>query len=156
MQKVISIRKNPRGENLEKQIKNAGYGPLIKEVHMFTKTEIYEQRKFEIYEKDYVNNVDILIAVVYCERRNNDIWQLGQVQKMREDLYEANRAYYEDAIEAFRNDCVGRVNDSSIVNENIEMLNSNVDVILMAIAELDEKISSMLPEEPEIPVEPTE
>lgn len=147
MQKVISIRKNPRGENLEKQIKNAGYGPLIKEVYMFTKTEIYEQRKFEIYEKDYVNNVDILIAVVYCERRNNDIWQLGQVQKMREDLYEANKAYYEDAIEAFRNDCVGRVNDSSIVNENIETLNSNVDVILMAIAELDEKISALTPDE---------
>lgn len=114
---------------------------------MFTKTEIYEQRKFEIYEKDYVNNVDILIAVVYCERRNNDIWQLGQVQKMREDLYEANKAYYEDAIEAFRNDCVGKVNDSSIVNENIEMLNSNVDVILMAIAELDEKISALTPDE---------
>lgn len=114
---------------------------------MFTKTEIYEQRKFEIYEKDYVNNVDILIAVVYCERRNNDIWQLGQVQKMREDLYEANKAYYEDAIEAFRNDCVGKVNDSSIVNENIEMLNSNVDVILMAIAELDEKISAITPAE---------
>ena len=147
MQKVISIRKNPRGENLEKQIKNAGYGPLIKEVYMFTKTEIYEQRKFEIYEKDYVNNVDILIAVVYCERRNNDIWQLGQVQKMREDLYEANKAYYEDAIEAFRNDCVGKVNDSSIVNENIETLNSNVDVILMAIAELDEKISALTPAE---------
>ena len=147
MQKVISIRKNPRGEILEKQIKNAGYGPLIKEVYMFTKTEIYEQRKFEIYEKDYVNNVDILIAVVYCERRNNDIWQLGQVQKMREDLYEANKAYYEDAIEAFRNDCVGKVNDSSIVNENIEMLNSNVDVILMAIAELDEKISALTPDE---------
>lgn len=147
MQKVISIRKNPRGENLEKQIKNAGYGPLIKEVYMFTKTEIYEQRKFEIYEKDYVNNVDILIAVVYCERRNNDIWQLGQVQKMREDLYEANKAYYEDAIEAFRNDCVGKVNDSSIVNENIEILNSNVDVILMAIAELDEKISALTPDE---------
>lgn len=132
---------------MEKQIKNAGYGPLIKEVYMFTKTEIYEQRKFEIYEKDYVNNVDILIAVVYCERRNNDIWQLGQVQKMREDLYEANKAYYEDAIEAFRNDCVGKVNDSSIVNENIEMLNSNVDVILMAIAELDEKISALTPDE---------
>ena len=132
---------------MEKQNKNAGYGPLIKEVRMFTKTEIYEQRKFEIYEKDYVNNVDILIAVVYCERRNNDIWQLGQVQKMREDLYEANKAYYEDAIEAFRNDCVGKVNDSSIVNENIEMLNSNVDVILMAIAELDEKISALTPAE---------
>lgn len=147
MQKVISIRKNPRGENLEKQIKNAGYGPLIKEVYMFTKTEIYEQRKFEIYEKDYINNIDILIAVVYCERRNNDIWQIGSVQKIREDLYNANIAAYEDAIEAFRNDCVGKVNDSSIVNENIEMLNSNVDVILMAIAELDEKISALTPDE---------
>lgn len=123
---------------------------------MFTKTEIYEQRKFEIYERDYINSVDILIAVVYCEKRNNDIWQIGSVQKIREDLYDANRAVYEDAIEAFRNDCVGKVNNSSIVNENIETLNSNVDVILMAIAELDEKISSMLPEEPEIPVEPTE
>lgn len=147
MSKVISIRKNPRGENWKNKSKNADFGPLIKEVYMFTKTEIYEQRKFEIYEKDYVNNVDILIAVVYCERRNNDIWQLGQVQKMREDLYEANKAYYEDAIEAFRNDCVGKVNDSSIVNENIEILNSNVDVILMAIAELDEKISALTPAE---------
>ena len=156
MQKVISIRKNPRGENLEKQNKNAGYGPLIKEVHMFTKTEIYEQRKFEIYEKDYVNSVDILVAVVYCEKRNNDIWQIGSVQMIREDLYNANRAVYEDAIEAFRNDCIGKVNDSSIMNENIDALNMNVDVILMAIAELDEKISSMLPEEPEIPVEPAE
>lgn len=147
MSKVISIRKNPRGKNWKNKSKNADFGPLIKEVYMFTKTEIYEQRKFEIYEKDYVNNVDILIAVVYCERRNNDIWQLGQVQKMREDLYEANKAYYEDAIEAFRNDCVGKVNDSSIVNENIEILNSNVDVILMAIAELDEKISALTPAE---------
>lgn len=123
---------------------------------MFTKTEIYEQRKFEIYEKDYVNSVDILVAVVYCEKRNNDIWQIGSVQMIREDLYNANRAVYEDAIEAFRNDCIGKVNDSSIMNENIDTLNTNVDVILMAIAELDEKISSMLPEEPEIPVEPAE
>lgn len=123
---------------------------------MFTKTEIYEQRKFEIYEKDYVNSVDILVAIVYCEKRNNDIWQIGSVQKIREDLYNANITAYEDAIEAFRNDCIGRVNDSSIMNENIVNLNMNVDVILMAIAELDEKISLMLPEEPEVPVEPTE
>ena len=114
---------------------------------MFTKTEIYEQRKFEIYEKDYVNSVDILVAVVYCEKRNNDIWQIGSVQKIREDLYNANITVYEDAIEAFRNDCIGRVNDSSIVNENIDTLNMNVDVILMAIAELDEKISALTPAE---------
>ncbi len=114
---------------------------------MFIKTDIYEQRKLEIYEKDYVNSVDILIAIVYCEKRNNDIWQIGSVQKIREDLYDANRAQYEETIEAFRNDCIGRVNDSSIVNENIDMLNMNVDVILMAIAELDEKISAIVPAE---------
>ncbi len=114
---------------------------------MYTKTDIYEQRKLEIYEKDYVNSVDILIAVVYCEKRNNDIWQIGAVQKMREDLYDANRAAYEEAIEAFRNDCIGKVNNSSIVNENIDNLNMSVDVILMAIAELDEKISTIIPAE---------
>lgn len=108
---------------------------------MITQYGSLDERRFSIYEYDMVNNEQVLIATVYCIRRDNGMWELPAPQIFNEVIYNNNRAQYEAAIQAFRNDCVGSINEtSSALFTEIESLKKDNELIMNAIADLATEI----------------
>ena len=108
---------------------------------MITQYGSLDERRFCIYEYDMVNNEQVLIATVYCTRRDNGMWELPAPQIFNEVIYNNNRAQYEAAIQAFRNDCVGSIDESSsALFTEIESLKKDNELIMNAIADLATEI----------------
>ena len=108
---------------------------------MITQYGSLDERRFSIYEYDMVNNEQVLIATDYCTRRANGMWELPAPQIFNEVIYNNNRAQYEAAIQAFRNDCVGSINEtSSALFTEIESLKKDNELIMNAIADLATEI----------------
>ena len=108
---------------------------------MITQYGSLDERRFSIYEYDMVNNEQVLIATVYCIRRNNGMWDLPAPQIFNKVIYNNNKAQYEAAIQAFRNDCVGSTNEtSSALFTEIESLKKDNEIIMNAIADLATEI----------------
>lgn len=108
---------------------------------MITQYGSLDERRFSIYEYDMVNNEQVLIATVYCTRRDNGMWELPAPQIFNDAIYNNNKAQYEAAIQAFRNDCVGSVNEtSSALFTEIESLKKDNELIMNAIADLATEI----------------
>ena len=108
---------------------------------MITQYGSLEERKLSIYEYDMVNNEQVLIVSVYCVRRDNGMWELPAPQIFNEVIYNNNKAQYEATIQAFRNDCVGSINEtSSALFTELESLKKENEMLMKAIAELDELV----------------
>ena len=108
---------------------------------MITQYGSLDERRFSIYEYDMVNNEQVLIATVYCIRRDNGMWELPAPQIFNEVIYNNNRAQYEAAIQAFRNDCLGSIDEtSSALFTEIESLKKDNELIMNAIADLATEI----------------
>lgn len=108
---------------------------------MITQYGSLDERRFSIYEYDMVNNEQILIATVYCIRKDNGMWELPAPQIFNEVIYNNNKAQYEAAIQAFRNDCLGSINEtSSALFTEIESLKKDNELIMNAIADLATEI----------------
>ena len=108
---------------------------------MITQYGSLDERRFSIYEYDMVNNEQVLIATVYCIRRNNGMWDLPAPQIFNKVIYNNNKAQYEAAIQAFRNDCLGSINEtSSALFTEIESLKKDNEIIMNAIADLATEI----------------
>ena len=108
---------------------------------MITQYGSLDERRFSIYEYDMVNNEQILIATVYCIRKDNGMWELPAPHIFNEVIYNNNRAQYEAAIQAFRNDCLGSINEtSSALFTEIESLKNDNELIMNAIADLATEI----------------
>ncbi len=106
---------------------------------MITQYGSLDERKLSIYEYDMVNNEQVLIVSVYCVRRDNGMWELPAPQIFNEVIYNNNKAQYETAIQAFRNDCVGSINEtSSALFTELESLKKENEMLMKAIAELAE------------------
>ena len=109
---------------------------------MITEYGSLDERKFSIYEYDMINNEQVLIMTVYCVKRNNGMWELPAPQIFNEVIYNNNKAQYEEAIQAFRNDCLGSINEtSSALFTEIESLKQDNETIMLAIADLASTIS---------------
>ena len=108
---------------------------------MITQYGSLDERRFSIYEYDMVNNEQVLIATVYCIRRNNGMWDLPAPQIFNKVIYNNNKAQYEEAIQAFRNDCLGSINEtSSALFTEIESLKKDNEIIMNAISDLANEI----------------
>ena len=108
---------------------------------MITQYGSLDERRFSIYEYDMVNNEQVLIATVYCTRRDDGMWELPAPQIFNEVIYNNNRAPYQAAIPAFRNDCVGRIAEPpSALFTEIESLKKDNELIMNAIADLATEI----------------
>lgn len=108
---------------------------------MITQYGCLDERRFSIYEYDMINNEQVIIATVYCVRRDNGMWELPAPQIFNEVIYNNNKAQYEAAIQAFRNDCVGSINEtSSALFTELESLKKENEMLMRAIAELDELV----------------
>lgn len=109
---------------------------------MLTEFNSLDERSLSIYEYDMINGGKALILKVYCVKRDNGVWELPAPQIFNSSVYQANRASYDDAVQAFRNDCVGSVDESTsaILNE-IESLKQDNEMIMLAIADLASTIN---------------
>lgn len=106
---------------------------------MITQYGSLDERRFSIYEYDMVNNEQVLIMTVYCVKRDNGMWELPAPQIFNEVIYNNNKAQYEAAIQAFRNDCLGSINEtSSALFTELESLKKENEMLMKAIAELAE------------------
>lgn len=106
---------------------------------MITQYGSLDERRFSIYEYDMINNEQVIIATVYCVRRDNGMWELPAPQIFNEVIYNNNKAQYEAAIQAFRNDCLGSINEtSSALFTELESLKKENEMLMKAIAELAE------------------
>lgn len=108
---------------------------------MITQYGSLDERRFSIYEYDMVNNEQVLIMTVYCVKRDNGMWELPAPQIFNEVIYNNNKAQYEAAIQAFRNDCLGSINEtSSAIFTEIESLKKDNILLMNAIADLSTEI----------------
>ena len=109
---------------------------------MLTEFNSLDERSLSIYEYDMINGGKALILKVYCVKRDNGVWELPAPQIFNDTVYQANRASYDDAVQAFRNDCMGSVDESTstILNE-INSLKQDNEMIMLAIADLASTIN---------------
>lgn len=104
---------------------------------MLTEYDSLDERSLSIYEYDMVNGGKVLILKVYCTKRNNGVWELPAPQIFNKTVYEANKVSYDDAVQAFRNDCLGSVDESSsVILTEIDSLKKDNEMIMLAIADL--------------------
>ena len=109
---------------------------------MLTEYDSLDERSLSIYEYDMVNGGKVLILKVYCTKRNNGVWELPAPQIFNKTVYEANKVSYDDAVQAFRNDCVGSVDEStSVILNEIDSLKKDNEMIMLAIADLASTVS---------------
>lgn len=104
---------------------------------MLTEYDSLDERSLSIYEYDMVNGGKVLILKVYCTKRNNGVWELPAPQIFNSTVYQANKVSYDDAVQAFRNDCLGSVDEStSVILTEIDSLKKDNEMIMLAIADL--------------------
>ena len=109
---------------------------------MLTEFNSLDERCLTIYEYDMVNGGKALILKVYCTKRDNGVWELPAPQIFNSTVYQANRASYDEAVQAFRNDCTGSVDEStSVILNEIESLKQDNEMIMLAIADLASTIN---------------
>lgn len=109
---------------------------------MITEYNSLDERSLSIYEYDMVNGGKVLILKVYCTKRNNGVWELPAPQIFNKTVYEANKVSYDDAVQAFRNDCLGSVDEStSVILTEIDSLKKDNEMIMLAIADLASTVS---------------
>ena len=104
---------------------------------MLTEFNSLDERCLTIYEYDMVNGGKALILKVYCTKRDNGVWELPAPQIFNNTVYQNNKVSYDQAVQAFRNDCVGSVDEStSVILNEIESLKQDNEMIMLAIADL--------------------
>ena len=109
---------------------------------MLTEFNSLDERCLSIYEHDMVNGGKALILKVYCIKRDNGVWELPAPQIFNSTVYQANKASYDEAVQAFRNDCMGIVDEStSVILNEIESLKQDNETIMLAIADLANTIN---------------
>ena len=109
---------------------------------MLTEFNSLDERCLTIYEYDMVNGGKALILKVYCTKRDNGVWELPAPQIFNNTVYQNNKVSYDQAVQAFRNDCVGSVDEStSVMLNEIESLKKDNEMIMLAIADLASTIN---------------
>ena len=109
---------------------------------MLTEFNSLDERCLSIYEYDMINGGKALILKVYCVKRDNGVWELPAPQIFNSSVYQANKASYDDAVQAFRNDCLGSVDEStSVILTEIDSLKKDNEMIMLAIADLASTIN---------------
>lgn len=109
---------------------------------MIIETGCLDERRLSIYEHDVINNEKVLIFTVYCVRRDNGMWEFPAPQIFNEVVYNNNKTQYEETIQAFRNDCLGSINEtSSVLFTEIESLKKENEMLMLALADLANTIN---------------
>ena len=109
---------------------------------MVTEYNSLDERSLSIYEYDMINGGKALILKVYCTKRDNGVWELPAPQIFNSTVYQNNKTNYDNAVQAFRNDCMGSVDEStSVILNEIDSLKKDNEMIMLAIADLASTVS---------------
>ena len=102
---------------------------------MKIKNSFLDERKLEIYEEDLVNDTEILVLVVYCVRRDDNVWEMPSPQIFNSSLYAKYKDKYDEQVTAFRNDCAG-VSDVSLIENRFTNIEEQMEIMQDAFDEL--------------------
>jgi hypothetical protein len=102
---------------------------------MIIKNKFLDERKLEIYEEDLVNDTEILILVVYCVRRDDNVWEMPSPQVFNSSLYAKYKDKYDEQVTAFRNDCAG-ISEVSLIENRFTNIEEQMELMQDAFDEL--------------------
>ena len=64
-----------------------------------------QEEELRITETDVVGGGEILILIVYATKENDNLWAFPSPQIFNEDIYERNKAIYDEQVKQFRLAC---------------------------------------------------
>ena len=64
-----------------------------------------QEEELRITETDVVGGGEILILIVYATKENDNIWAFPSPQIFNEDIYQRNKAIYDEQVKRFRLAC---------------------------------------------------
>ena len=64
-----------------------------------------QEEELRITETDIVGGGEILILIVYATKENDNLWAFPSPQIFNEDIYQRNKAIYDEEVKQFRLDC---------------------------------------------------
>ena len=102
---------------------------------MKIKNGFLDEWKLEIYEEDLVNDTEILVLVVYCVRRDDNVWEMPSPQIFNSSLYAKYKDKYDEQVTAFRNDCAG-ISDASLIENRFTNIEEQMEMMQDAFDEL--------------------
>ena len=64
-----------------------------------------QEEELRITETDVVGGGEILILIVYATKENDDLWSFPSPQIFNKDIYQRNKAIYDEQVRQFRLAC---------------------------------------------------
>ena len=64
-----------------------------------------QEEELRITETDVVGGGEILILIVYATKENDDLWSFPSPQIFNKDIYQRNKAIYDEQVKQFRLAC---------------------------------------------------
>ena len=64
-----------------------------------------QEEELRITETDDVGGGEILILIVYATKENDNLWAFPSPQIFNEDIYQRNKAIYDEQVKQFRLAC---------------------------------------------------
>ena len=64
-----------------------------------------QEEELRITETDVVGGGEILILIVYATKENDNLWAFPSPQIFNEDIYQRNKAIYDEQVKRFRLAC---------------------------------------------------
>lgn len=72
---------------------------------MNIKNEVRIEHKLTITESDIVNGGEVLVLIAYATKENDEMWSYPAPQIFNYDIYDKNKAIYDEAVKNFRKEC---------------------------------------------------
>ena len=64
-----------------------------------------QEEELRITETDIVGGGEVLILIAYATKENDNLWSFPSPQIFNEDIYQRNKAIYDEQVRQFRIDC---------------------------------------------------
>ena len=72
---------------------------------MNIKNEVRIEHKLTITESDIVNGGEVLVLIAYATKENDEMWSYPAPQIFNYNIYDKNKAIYDEAVKNFRKEC---------------------------------------------------
>ena len=64
-----------------------------------------QEEELRITETDIVGGGEVLILMVYATKENDNLWSFPSPQIFNQDIYQRNKAIYDEQVKQFRLSC---------------------------------------------------
>lgn len=64
-----------------------------------------QEEELRITETDIVGGGEVLILIVYATKENDNLWSFPSPQIFNQDIYQRNKAIYDEQVKQFRLSC---------------------------------------------------